>query len=92
MSVPAERLVTALEEEIGKASKLEHELARARLVLREQVTRLRVGANPELVMATLRYSLPQATGLALVERADPVLSAHTEAVLSQYGRDVLTES
>ena len=93
MSVPAERLVAALEEEIGKASKLEHELARARVVLRAQVTRLRVGANPELVMATLRYSLPQATVLALVERVDPVLSAHTEAVLSaQYGHDGLTQS
>jgi len=78
MSVSGERLVAALEAEIGKASKLEHELARVRVLLREQVTRLRVGANPELVMATLRHSLPQATVLALVERIDPVLSANTE--------------
>ena len=78
MFVQGERLVAALEAEIGRASQLEHELARTRVVLREQVTRLRVGANPEVVMATLRRSLPQATILELVERIDPVLSATTD--------------
>jgi hypothetical protein len=78
MATQSERLLTALDAEIAKASKLEHELARVRLVLREQVTRLRVGANPELVMATLRQSLPHETTLALIERIDPVLSANAE--------------
>jgi hypothetical protein len=78
MATQSERLLTALDAEIAKASKLEHELARVRLVLREQVTRLRVGTNPELVMATLRQSLPHETILALIERIDPVLSANAD--------------
>jgi hypothetical protein len=78
MSSEGGRLLAALEAEITKVSKLEHELARVRIVLREQVTRLRVGVNPELVMVTLRQSLPHETTLALIERIDPVLSADAD--------------
>jgi hypothetical protein len=58
MSTQGEQLLAALEAEIAKLSKLEHELARVRAVLREQVTCLRFGANPDLVMVTLRHACP----------------------------------
>src|SRR5262245_44571806 len=75
MPTHAERLLAALEAEIAKVSKLEHDLARVKLVLREQVTRLRVGANPEHVMVALRQHLPHETTLAWIEQIDPVLPA-----------------
>ncbi len=45
-----ERLLSALEVEITNVSKLEHVLARTRVVLREHATRLRLGEDPEMVM------------------------------------------
>jgi hypothetical protein len=80
MSTQAARLLSALEAEIAKMSKIEHELARTKALLREQVTRLRVGANPELVLAMLRQSVPHETTLALLERVDPVLGGNGTAV------------
>jgi hypothetical protein len=73
-----DRLLAALEAEIKNLSKLEHELARTRLLLQEHATRLRLGANPELVMTALRLSVPHETTLALIERVDPVLSTPAE--------------
>jgi hypothetical protein len=73
-----ERLLAALEAEIKNLSKLEHELARTRFLLQEHATRLRLGANPELVMTSLRLSVPHGTTLALIERVDPVLSTRAE--------------
>src|SRR2546429_2725303 len=49
-----ERLLSALEVEITNVSKLEHVLARTRVVLREHATRLRPGEDPEMVMTGLR--------------------------------------
>ena len=74
MAERIERLLAALEAEIGKLSKLEHELARTKRLLQEQATRLRLGADPELVMAVIHLSAPHETTLALLERVDPVLS------------------
>jgi hypothetical protein len=80
MSTQAARLLSALEAEIAKLSKMEHELARTKAVLREQVTRLRVGGNPELVLATVRQSVPHETTLALLEKVDPVLGDSANGV------------
>lgn len=74
MTTQGERLLAALEAEIKNISKVEHELARTKVLLQEHVTRLRLGANPELVMTALRLSLPHERTLALLERVDPVLS------------------
>lgn len=73
-----ERLLAALEAEIKSISKLEHELARTKVLLLEHVTRLRLGANPELVLTALRVALPHERTLALIERVDPVLSSPAE--------------
>jgi hypothetical protein len=78
MTPQGERLLAALEAEIKSISKLEHELARTKILLKEQVTRLRLGANPELVMTSLKLSLPHERTLALLERVDPVLSTPAE--------------
>ena len=67
-----DRLLAALEAEIKNISKLEHTLARTKLVLQEQASRLRLGTNPELVMTSLRLAVPHETTLALIERVDPV--------------------
>jgi hypothetical protein len=69
-----ERLLSALEVEITNVSKLEHVLARTRVVLREHATRLRLGEDPEMVMTGLRLHVPPETSLSLLERVDPVLS------------------
>jgi len=69
-----ERLLSALEVEITNVSKLEHGLARTRVVLREHATRLRLGEDPEMVMTGLRLHVPPQTSLSLLERVDPVLS------------------
>ncbi len=74
MTATSERLLTALETEITNVSKLEHVLARTRVVLREHATRLRLGEDAEIVMTGLRFNVPAETGLALLERVDPVLS------------------
>ena len=74
MSAQGDRLLAAIEAEIKNISKLEHTLARTKLVLQEQASRLRLGTNPELVMTSLRLSVPHETTLALIERVDPVLS------------------
>jgi len=37
-------------------------------------TRLRLGEDAEIVMTGLRFNVPAETGLALLERVDPVLS------------------
>ena len=58
MSVQGERLLAAIEAEIKKISKLEHTLARTKIVLQEQASRLRLGTNPELVMTSLRLTVP----------------------------------
>ena len=58
MSVPGERLLVAIEAEIKNISKLEHTLARTKLVLQEHASRLRLGTNPELVMASLKLAVP----------------------------------
>jgi len=71
----SERLLAALEAEIKSISKLEHTLARTKLVLQEAASRLRLGTNPELIMTTLRLKIPHETTLALIERVDPVLSS-----------------
>jgi hypothetical protein len=78
MTPQGERLLAALESEIKSISKLEHELARTKILLREQVTRLRLGTNPELVLTGLRLNLPHERTLALLERVDPVLSTPAE--------------
>lgn len=78
MTPQGERLLAALEAEIKSISKLEHELARTKMLLQEQVTRLRLGANPELVLTGLRLNLPHERTLALLERVDPVLSTPAE--------------
>jgi len=78
MTPQGERLLAALESEIKSISKLEHELARTKILLKEQVTRLRLGTNPELVMTSLKLSLPHERTLALLERVDPVLSTPAE--------------
>ena len=78
MSAQGDRLLSALEAEIKNISKLEHMLARTKLVLQEQASRLRLGTNPELVMTSLRLSVPHETTLALIERVDPVLSPQVE--------------
>ena len=74
MAAQGERLRAALEAEIEKLSKLEHELARTRRQLQEYTTRLRLGANPQLIMSALRLRVPNETTLALIEPVDPVLS------------------
>ena len=74
MTTQSARLLAALEAEIRDISKLEHTLARTKLVLQEQASRLRLGTNPELVMTSLRLKIPHETTLALIERVDPVLS------------------
>src|SRR5437667_9100086 len=74
MTARSERLLSALEVEITNVSKLEHVLARTRVVLREHATRLRLGEDAEIVMTGLRFNVPAETGLALLERVDPVLS------------------
>ena len=78
MTPQGERLLAALESEIKSISKLEHEMARTKVLLKEQVTRLRLGANPELVLTSLKLSLPHERTLALLERVDPVLSTPAE--------------
>src|SRR5205814_3527252 len=78
MTPQGERLLAALESEIKSISKLEHELARTKVLLREQVTRLRLGMNPELVLTGLRLNLSHERTLALLERVDPVLSTPAE--------------
>ncbi len=78
MSVQGERLLAAIEAEIKNISKLEHTLARTKIVLQEQASRLRLGTNPELVMTSLRLAVPHETTLALIERVDPVLSTPAE--------------
>ena len=70
MSVQGERLLAAIEAEIKKISKLEHMLARTKIVLQEQASRLRLGTNPELVMTSLRLTVPHETTLALIERVE----------------------
>jgi hypothetical protein len=72
-------LLAALESEIRNISKLEHTLARTKLVLQEQASRLRLGTNPELIMTSLRLKIPHETTLSLIERVDPVLSTPVEA-------------
>jgi len=74
MTERSERLLNALEVEISNVSKLEHVLARTRVVLREHATRLRLGENAEMVMTGLRLNVPSETSLSLLERVDPVLS------------------
>lgn len=78
MSLQGDRLLAAVEAEIKNISKLEHQLARTKLVLQEQASRLRLGTNPELVMTTLRLAVPHETTLALIERVDPILSPPVE--------------
>jgi len=78
VSVQGDRLLAAIEAEIKNISKLEHTLARTKLVLQEQASRLRLGTNPELVMTSLRLAVPHETTLALIERVDPVLSTPAE--------------
>ena len=78
MSLQGERLLSAVEAEIKNILKLEHTLARTKLVLQEQASRLRLGTNPELVMTLLRLSVPHETTLALIERVDPILSPPVE--------------
>ena len=78
MSAQGDRLLTAIEAEIKNISKLEHTLARTKLVLQEQASRLRLGTNPELILTSLRLSVPHETTLALIERVDPVLSPQVE--------------
>ena len=60
-----ERLLAAIEAEIKNISKLEHTLARTKIVLQEQASRLRL-------------AVPHETTLALIERVDPVLSTPAE--------------
>ena len=67
MTATSERLLTALETEITNVSKLEHVLARTRVVLREHATRLRLGEDAEIVMTGLRFYVPAETGLAVHE-------------------------
>ena len=74
MTPRSERLLSALEVEITHVSKLEHVLARTRVVLREHATRLRLGEDSEIVMTGLRFNVPAETSLALLKRVDPVLS------------------
>ena len=74
MTARSERLLSALEVEITNVSKLEHVLARTRVVLREHATRLRLGEDAEIVMTGLRFNVPAETSLSLLERVDPVLS------------------
>jgi hypothetical protein len=78
VATQGERLLAAIEAEIQSISKLEHTLARTKLVLKEQASRLRLGTNPELVMTSLRLAVPHETTLALIERVDPVLSTPVE--------------
>jgi len=78
VSPQGERLLAALEAEIKNISKLEHTLARTKFLLHEQASRLRLGTNPELVMASLRLAVPHETTLALLERVDPILSSPVE--------------
>ena len=78
MSAQGDRLLAAIEAEIKNISKLEHTLARTKLVLLEQASRLRLGTNPELILTSLRLSVPHETTLALIERVDPVLSPQVE--------------
>ena len=81
MATQGERLLAAIEAEIKNISKLEHTLARTKLVLQEQASRLRLGTNSELVMTSLRLTVPHETTLALIERVDPVLSPSVEQQL-----------
>jgi hypothetical protein len=78
VTLQSDRLLAALESEIRNISKLEHTLARTKLVLQEQASRLRLGTNPELIMTSLRLKIPHETTLALIERVDPVLSTPVE--------------
>jgi len=71
-----ERLLAALEAEIEKLSKLEHELSRTRRLLQEYATHLRLGTNPHLIMTALRLSVPNETTLALIERVGCQGSRH----------------
>src|SRR2546422_763429 len=86
MTAASERLLTALETEITNVSKLEHVLARTRVVLREHATRLRLGEDAEIVMTGLRFNVPAETGLALLERVDPF-----EEGKAGFGRHVETQ-
>ena len=86
MSAQGDRLLAAIEAEIKNISKLEHTLARTKLVLQEQASRLRLGTNPELVMTSLRLSVPHETTLALIERVDPVLSPRSSAAPQEVRR------
>ncbi|PYN76187.1 MAG: hypothetical protein DMD96_26010 [Candidatus Rokuibacteriota bacterium] len=74
MTAQRERFLAALDAEIKSLSKLAHTLARTKLLLQEHVTRLRLGVSPEVVMTSLRLSVPHETTLALLERVDPVLA------------------
>ena len=74
MTAQGERLLTALDTEIENISKMEHELARTRFLLKQHATQLRLGVDAELVMTSLRRVVPHETALALIERVDPVLS------------------
>ena len=72
----SDRLLAAIEAEIKNISKLEHTLARTKLVLQEQASRLRLGTNPELVMTSLHPGVTgeqarEATGWALRLSAAP---------------------
>ncbi|SRR6266446_1953225 len=78
MTAQRERLLAALDAEIKNLSKLEHRLARTKLLLQEQATRLRLGASAEMVLTSLRLSVPHETTLAVLERIDPVLSSPAE--------------
>jgi len=64
MTAKSERLLNALESEITNVSKLEHALARTRVVLREHATRLRLGEDAEI-------NVPAETSVALLERVNP---------------------
>src|SRR5262249_39604656 len=87
-----ERLLAALEAEIEKLSKLEHELSRTRRLLQEYATHLRLGTNPQLIMTALRLSVPNETTLALIERVDPVLSTLAEPELPHANEGLTSDS
>jgi len=74
MTIRSERLLGAIEAEIANVSRLEHELARTRLVLRDHATRLRLGEDPDQILTALRFGVPHATSLSVLERVDPILS------------------
>ena len=72
MTAQGERLLATLDAEIKNLSTLEHKLARTKLLLQEQATRLRLGASAEIVLTSLRLSVLHDTTLAVLERIDPV--------------------